>query len=376
MRRTRKQRTFPVVGTGIAVVAILGAVWMGTFLLKQDEQATPSAVIQKPDGSKAGPDIRSGEKPTENDPSAPTVKPDSLTKLLQQQLKLAEQGRVDAGGIALETTMLDSIEQQWGKPDQTRFENGLNYATYTKRGLDIGANKGMQVVEIRYQNPALKHVTPSDVEKALGAPHSIRTTIEDQKVYVYKPNEKYELQTIFAAPNKQTPSATLQSIVVRYPQGMINMMAEESPADLILHLKESARRGKLPDVPVTVGKSMRDQVEREWGKSGREEMIKGLRYSVYPQKNIVLVSNKGDQIIETRSYLYLLTRLKQSEVRQGLGKPVKESSTAGQTIDLYQISPDYQLKIVYPAATKEIPDPTIDHINLLYPKGFGNQMAQ
>lgn len=383
MRHAQTRGSFSLVGKSIAICALLGAIWVGASVMKhQDQQVAQSPQPQKESAHQPGqPD--SNQTPTQNqgqpakaDPNGPIVQTEGEGSLLQQQFALARQGRVEKGSISVENSVIDDYEKQWGKPDATRFENGLTYYTYTKRGLDIGFNKGMQVVEIRYQTPALTKLTMAQVKKSLGAPHSIHTTINDQVVYVYKPNDKYEFQVVFPAPTTQSPDSAIQYIEVRYPQGAVNMMAQEAPEELLKHLQTNAMKGQLPGVPVTAGKSMIDQVEKEWGKPARQDYVNGLRYSVYPDKNIVLAINKGDQIVEIRSYDYQLGQIRQSQVTKTLGKPKELVKVGDQVIAIYQVSPDYQLKVVFPTPTKEIPDPTIDHVNVLYPRGAVNLMVQ
>lgn len=351
MRQVRARSSFSRVGKGIALCALLGAVWAGAVMKQGDQQ-----VAQSPMQHNAASNVQAKGQ-----------------ALLNQQFELARQGRVEKGGITVEHSLIDTIEKQWGKPDATRFENGLTYDTYTKRGLDIGFNKGMQVVEIRYKTPALAKITLAQMKKG---PDSMRTTIADQIVFVFKPNEKYEFRVIFSAPTTQAPDPAIQYIEVRYPQGAVNMMAQPAPDELLKQLKEHAAKGQLLDVPVTAGKSLIDQVEKEWGKPARQDFASGLRYSVYPDKNVVLASNKGDQIVEIRSYDYQLGQIKQSQVKKTLGKPTEQVDTGQQLIAVYQVGPDYQLKVVFPAPTKKIPDPTIDHVNVLYPRGMVTMMTQ
>lgn len=384
MRQTRTRGSFSLVGKGIAVCALVGAVWVGASVMKQQEQQAVQAPLAQgematqpdPTQTPAPVPAQSQVPPTEADPTAPIVNAEGEGSLLKQQFELARQGQVEKGGISVENSVMDTYEQKWGKPDATRFENGLSYYTYTKRGLDIGVNKGMQVVEIRYQTPALTKLTMKQVTQALGVPHSIHTTINDQVVYVYKANDKYDFQVVFPAPTKQQPDPAIQYVEVRYPQGTINMMAQQAPDELLKQLRTNAAKGQLLDVPVTAGKSMIDEMQKEWGKPSRQDFVNGLLYSVFPDKSVVLASNKGDQIVEIRSYDYQLRQITQSQVTNTLGKPKETVKIGDQQIAVYQVSPDYQLKVVFPLPTKEVPDPTIDHVNVLYPQGTVNQMAQ
>ncbi|MET3287818.1 UNVERIFIED_CONTAM: hypothetical protein ABID98_000388 [Brevibacillus sp. OAP136] len=386
MRQTRTRGSFSLLGKGIAVCALVGAVWVGASVMKhQDQQVAQSPLPDSVTGKQPDPTLATtpSPMPTQNqvppaqsDPAAPIATAERDGSLLKQLFELSRQGQVEKGGISVENSVIDTYEKQWGKPDATRFEDGLSYYTYNKKGLDIGFNKGMQVVEIRYHTPAITKLTMKQTKQALGLPHSIHTTINDQTVFVYKPNDKYLFEVVFPAATKQQPDPAIQYVVVRYPQGAINLMAQRAPDELLGELKTNAAKGQLLQVPVTVGKSMIDELQREWGKPSRQDFVNGLLYSVFPDKSVVLASNKGDQIVEIRSYDYQLRQITKSQALKTLGKPTETVKIGDQQIEVYQVSPDYQLKVVFPLPTQEIPDPTIDHVNVLYPRGTVNQMAQ
>ncbi len=93
------------------------------------------------------------------------------------------------------------------------------YATYTKRNVVIGFNKGSQIFDVRSNHPNLRSLTLQDIENALGKPTTVKTNGDD-KIYIYKVNKQFELK--FVIPNS---TGKVDHISVFSPEDSMNNMS-------------------------------------------------------------------------------------------------------------------------------------------------------
>ncbi|NKI23665.1 YjgB family protein [Paenibacillus dendritiformis] len=139
-------------------------------------------------------------------------------------MKLAAEGRVAHSGFAVEHGLMDDVEKEWGEPDKDEFAGQGMYATYEKRHIVFGYNKGMQIFDVRSDGPEVRKLTLEDVEKALGKAKDVRETGGDA-IYVYEASADYELKFIVPKPTGKNPNPHVDHISVFYPQGSKNLMA-------------------------------------------------------------------------------------------------------------------------------------------------------
>lgn len=148
--------------------------------------------------------------------------------LLQQISQLAQQGRVINCQFPVENTVIEDVEKQWGKPDQSNYIGAAKgtYVTYLKHNVAFGFNKGEQIFDVRSFDNSVKKITLSQVKAVLGAPantHHYAT----QDMLVYPAGSKYQLLFIFPKATQQNPDPALDHYNVFYPRGTVNMMADD-----------------------------------------------------------------------------------------------------------------------------------------------------
>ncbi|MFM1653225.1 YjgB family protein [Brevibacillus sp. B_LB10_24] len=366
--REKVHHRFAALGKGLAVcTALAGAFWLGTYWVHSDKEI--SLPVKPPAGSQGTP-AHEKEMPI----AFPSGEQDASQTLLKNMLELARQGKAINTDFGVETGMYDTLEAKWGQPDQTYYTNGLTYGSYAKHGVDLGYNKGMQITEIRSYDPRVKEVALSQVKQALGEPDRI-TSNTDQTVYVYNASDKYQLRVVFPAVSKQTPDPHLDHVSVLYPQGTVNLMANTNGDELVRTTAEMAKEGRVVNAEFALETSDSAPIEEKWGKPDQSDYVNGLTYAVYQKHGVVFGYNKGMQTVEIRSYDLRLQELRLSQVKKILGNPASINKAGGEAIYVYKVSPKYELKIVFPEPGAKEPDPYVNHINVIYPKGTVNHMA-
>lgn len=183
---------------------------------KPPESAAPS---QQP-GTATTP--QAPAKPAPSSPAAPSnAEPDSASveTQLKDMLVLARKGLVKGSEYAAHTGLIDEVEKKWGKADQIDSAGKGLYATYKKRGITFGFNKGELIFDVRSYDPELHKLTLPAIEKTLGKPKETAKNGDDQ-IYVYQASEQFELKFVI-------PAATgkVDHISVFSPQDAKNNMA-------------------------------------------------------------------------------------------------------------------------------------------------------
>ncbi len=168
------------------------------------------------------------ESSTGSGSSIPEQKNDSQTKLLNEIIQLAQQGKVINCEFPVETTVLETVKEKWGDPDKQDYVYAAKgtYITYLKHNVVFGFNKGLQIFDVRSYDNSFKHVTMSKVKEALGAPENTHH-FNTEDMLVYKAGEKYQLLFIFPKATQQNSDPQLNHYNVFYPEGTVNMMADD-----------------------------------------------------------------------------------------------------------------------------------------------------
>ncbi len=149
----------------------------------------------------------------------------------------------------------------------------------------------------------------------------------------------------------------------------------ESHQALLKNIMELARQGKVSITEYALESAVFDDIETALGKPDSSTYTNGLTYAGYDQRGLVFGYNKGMQVVELRSFDSKLNAVSQSEVIQAYGQPEVINKFVDQDIYQYKINDKYQLKVVFTAPTLAVPEPHIDHINVVYPRGAENLMA-
>ena len=165
-----------------------------------------------------------------SNPSTPKEEQTTDTQkiLLNQISQLAQQGKIINCEFPVEKTVIDTVEEKWGKPDKVDYvaQAKGSYATYGKHKVVFGFNKGSQIFDVRSFDDQVKQITMSKVKEVLGKPgNTLQYDTED--MLVYQAGENYELLFIFPKANQQDADPKLDHYNVFYPRGTVNLMADD-----------------------------------------------------------------------------------------------------------------------------------------------------
>ncbi|MFL0267469.1 M56 family metallopeptidase [Candidatus Clostridium radicumherbarum] len=137
------------------------------------------------------------------------------------------------------------------------------------------------------------------------------------------------------------------------------------------------KQGKVINSDFLVKINNIEDVEKEWGKADKTDWVAAAKgsYATYKSYNIVFGLNKGNQIFEIRTYDNILRSITLSKTKAVLGTPAYDAKSNSEEIIGYVASPDFKIEMVFPAPSKNNPDPVMDHYNVLYPAGTVNSMS-
>lgn len=363
----------------VLTAAVAGSAWLGSSLYAATASSHPAPAMQttatpvSTNSAVSQPTLPQHSAGQPHTPALATAAAEqSLADLVWEQ---ARQGKVINASLVARSSLYDTLQKEWGEPTATFSTNGLQYAVYPNRQLTVGYNKGMQIVDIRSTDPRLRELKLADMQKSWGPP--TRTTLfSNQLIYTYQPTSQFLLRVIFPVPTASMPNPGALSTEVVAPAGLRNLMLYGAAQDLLRGVLDLAKEGKVLNAPYSVKQTVFDTVEKEWGAPATRDAVNGISYAAYPERGVIFGFNKGMQLVDIRSYDLRLQELTQSQVEKALGKPQSITKQGTQQIAVYQVTPDYQLKVVYLPPTAANKDPRVDHMNIVYPQGLINQMAQ
>jgi hypothetical protein len=139
---------------------------------------------------------------------------------------------------------------------------------------------------------------------------------------------------------------------------------------LIKELMTLAKAGKIPDVKFGAHTGLIDDVEKAWGKADKQEPAGKGFYATYDARKVVFGFNKGQQIFDVRSSDASLQKLTLKEIEHVLAKPDDITVNGDDSIYVYKVNDQYQLKFVIPKSTGKV-----DHISVFAPQDSINNMA-
>jgi len=153
---------------------------------------------------------------------------DAQAALLKKIGQLAQQGKIINCEFPVETTVIDTVREQWGDADEENYipEAKGTYVTYTKNNVAFGVNKGSQIFDVRSYDSSLKQVTIAKVKEVLGTPENTHH-YDTEDMLAYKVGYKYQLLFLFPKAAQRNSDPVLDHYNVFYPQGTVNSMAED-----------------------------------------------------------------------------------------------------------------------------------------------------
>lgn len=185
-------------------------------LPKPAASATPEQNAPAPEQTPAHTQPPAQTNPT-NLPSVSV--PEETNIQLKEILEFAKVGKIPGVEYAAHSNLIDEVEEDWGKPDKQESAGKGLYATFSKKNVVIGFNKGSKIFDVRSSDPKLQELTLTKIENYLGKANEIKVNGDDT-IYIYNVNEQFQLKFII-------PKSTnkVDHISVFSPQDSINLMA-------------------------------------------------------------------------------------------------------------------------------------------------------
>ncbi|WP_170140690.1 beta-N-acetylhexosaminidase [Oceanobacillus arenosus] len=130
-----------------------------------------------------------------------------------------------------------------------------------------------------------------------------------------------------------------------------------------------AEKGKIPGVPFVLGETMEQEVTAKWGEPETKIEAESKDYSEYPSRN-VHIGYQQDRIVDLRSYdKEELSDISLNDIEQTKGEAddirYYRDDDFDQIILIYDVSEDFQLKLIFPNPTDDNPNPVIHHTSLV-----------
>ena len=170
-------------------------------------------------------------------------------------------------------------------------------------------------------------------------------------------------------PATKTPS-TAQS-----PGGTVTGSNATMPAAraLVNQSMTLAKQGKAIDIPFAVQRNI-SVVQNAWGNPNSQNAAGAGVYWTYSSHGAAFGLNKGDQIMDVRSYSSKLKAITPADVTSVLGQSGDMRQTSDSVIYMYPAGVDYQLLFVFPRTSTGI-SKAVDHVSVFWPQGTVNSMA-
>ncbi|AEG59056.1 YjgB family protein [Desulforamulus ruminis] len=152
---------------------------------------------------------------------------------------------------------------------------------------------------------------------------------------------------------------------------------DDAQVALLNKIMQLARQGKVINCEFTANTTVIETVTGQWGEPDTMDYVPQAKgtYATYTKHHVVFGFNKGSQIFDVRSYDLEIKKLTLAEVKKTLGTPEMSRTYQGQDIIGYRAGTDYKLLFIFPQATPEEANPYVDHVNVFYPRGTVNWMA-
>lgn len=150
-----------------------------------------------------------------------------------------------------------------------------------------------------------------------------------------------------------------------------------SESSIIQLIHEEAMGGKVINCGYKAKDNCIDEVIVEYGEKFTSDIVEAAQgtYFTFEGKDFVFGVNKGMQIFEIRNYSQEVKEIHLKDIVGSLTEDVGyDTLTAtGERIIGFKLNEDYKLEFVFKNGSED--NPTVDHYNVLYPKGSSNLMA-
>ncbi len=164
---------------------------------------------------------------------------------------------------------------------------------------------------------------------------------------------------------KETPLAPLPS-----KQNALQPKDVGSSHHLLDKVVEKAKKGMVVDSPFNVLDSTIAQVKAEWGEPDKVDKVGNGNYATFNKQNVVLGFNETGDIFDIRSYSKDLKGATFETIKKTLGQPYQVNQVNNETIYVFQIASNIELKWIIPNATK-----VVDHIAVVNPQRTNTEVG-
>lgn len=163
-----------------------------------------------------------------NNTGTSSVENNKQDLLLSNIKKLAQEGKIINCEFPVKTTVIDTVEEKWGKSDQSDWVSAAKglYVTFSKYNVVFGVNKGSQIFEVRSFDKKLGELSLSMVKKTYGAPE-YDVTVNGEEIIGYTAGKYYKILLVFPQPTANNKDPLLHHYSVFYPRGTVNNMASD-----------------------------------------------------------------------------------------------------------------------------------------------------
>lgn len=165
---------------------------------------------------------------TQTSPPSSSSDTDAEKDLLINIQALASEGKVLGCDFPVKTTVMEDITKQWGEPDKIDWVAAAkgSFATYASRALVFGFNKGMQIFEVRSSDQQLQSLSLTKIKEVFGVP-AYDTTANGEEIIGYTAGQEFKIEFVLPQPTSSNSNPSLDHYLVLYPQGTVNMMADD-----------------------------------------------------------------------------------------------------------------------------------------------------
>lgn len=193
-----------------------------TNVQNENEVKVPNSSTTKPivkDSSST-----SGDNATNTDPALVN----SQRIVMSNILKLAKQGKVINCEFPANTTIIEDVNEKWGQPDKTDWVAAAKgtYATYLKKNVVFGFNKGSQIFEVRTLDKSLNKISLSTIKRYFGTPaYDVKTKTEE--IIGYTAGKDFKILFVFLKSSANGTNQFMNHYSVLYPRGTVNNMSDD-----------------------------------------------------------------------------------------------------------------------------------------------------
>ncbi|MFS0558373.1 YjgB family protein [Brevibacillus sp. 179-C9.3 HS] len=158
------------------------------------------------------------------------------------------------------------------------------------------------------------------------------------------------------------------------PNNSVTTQPVQQTEELLSQIRSDAEKGRVIWLPFVLETTIQ-QLEKGWSKPEKTYDANGLTYAAFPSRGVVFGYNKGMQLVDMHRTDPKLQRVSLSAVEKSWGEPSRISEFGNQTIYTYDMTSNYQVKLIFQGTKSTSKDDLIlVEYHLYYPQGNKNLM--